>query len=158
MSERPADQADAPAGTSPRGRALAVGLALLLVTAGGVFVVRPLAHDWPSVRAALDDANRWLLGLGLIGAFGGVWLMAVQWHTSLNALGHHPPLRAATRWFMAGQLGKYLPGGVWHAVGVGEFAARSGVPRRPAYGAGGLSTVSLVGGAAVLVAVVPGWW
>ena len=137
---------------SRRSRLAAASVALLIVAVGGVFMVRALAHDWAAVKAALGDATWWLLVVGVVVAFVAVWLLGVQWHAALGALGHHPPVVAATRWFMAGQLGKYLPGGVWHAVGVGELAARGGVPRRPAYGSTGLSTVSLIGSAAVLVA------
>ncbi len=151
-----ADDAEAPPAPAAGSRRHAITFAIVaftIIAIGAVFTVRALARDWDSVSAALESARPGLLAAGLTLAFVSVWLQAAQWHAALGALGHHPPIAAATRWFMVGQLGKYVPGGVWHAVGVGELATRGGVPRRPAYGSAGLSTVSLVGGAALLVAV-----
>lgn len=151
-----ADDRAAPAAPAAGGGRHAVAFAAVafaILAVGAVFTVRALARDWDAVSAALRSARPGLLAAGLALAVVSVWLQAAQWHAALGALGHHPTLSAATRWFMVGQLGKYVPGGVWHAVGVGELAARGGVPRRPAYGSAGLSTVSLVGGAAMLVAV-----
>lgn len=156
MTEPPPSQ-PAPAAAEPRRlqrrHAVSLVLGLLIVGIGAVLMVRALSRDWQAVEASLQTADWWLLGAGTATAFVAVLLIALQWHAALAVLGHHPSRSSATRWFMAGQLGKYLPGGIWHVVGVGELARRSGVPRRPAYGSAGLSTVSLVGAGALMVTV-----
>jgi uncharacterized membrane protein YbhN (UPF0104 family) len=37
------------------------------------------------------------------------------------------------RWYFLGELGKYVPGGIWPVVGRGELARRGGVDRAVAY-------------------------
>lgn len=56
------------------------------------------------------------------------------------------------RWYFPGQLGKYVPGGVWPIVGRSELAVRDGVARTAAYASVGLS-LGLTYLAAVLWAV-----
>ena len=55
-------------------------------------------------------------------------------------------------WYFVGELGKYLPGGVWPVLGRGELARRGGVAPARAYASVALSLVTLYL-AAMLVAV-----
>jgi uncharacterized membrane protein YbhN (UPF0104 family) len=71
----------------------------------------------------------------------------------LALLDAHVPRGRVIAWYFVGELGKYLPGGVWPVVGRGELARRGGVPRSRAYASVGLSLASLYL-AAALVALV----
>jgi uncharacterized membrane protein YbhN (UPF0104 family) len=147
-------------------RNISIGLAAVILVAALYGLVHALVVNWDEVRVALDRANWGLLGAGLVGAMIAVALLAERWHATLRALGAELPLVRASRWFMTGQLGKYAPGGMWHIVGQGELATRGGVPRRAAYASVMIATVTLISGAALVVAggaLVPGsastpWW
>ena len=65
--------------------------------------------------------------------------------------GHDAPPRSALSWYFAGQLGKYVPGGIWPIVGRAELAVRGGVPRPDAYAATGLSMVTTYLAAALTI-------
>ncbi|HSL59753.1 MAG TPA: lysylphosphatidylglycerol synthase domain-containing protein, partial [Acidimicrobiales bacterium] len=67
-------------------------------------------------------------------------------------LGRTVPRGRVVRWYFLGELGKYLPGGVWTVVGRGELARRGGVDRTVAYGSVALSLVALYVAAAVVAA------
>jgi uncharacterized membrane protein YbhN (UPF0104 family) len=71
--------------------------------------------------------------MGLIGAV---------WTGMLRARGHSAPAGTAMSWYFVGQLGKYVPGGIWPVVGRAEMAVRGGVPRPEAYGATGVSLLT----------------
>ena len=73
-------------------RIVSAALASMIVTAGAVLMVGALARDWSDVQHAVRTANWWLLAAALVGAFAGVWLLAVQWRASLKVLGHATPM------------------------------------------------------------------
>ena len=56
-------------------------------------------------------------------------------------------------WFFVGQLGKYVPGGIWPVVGQAELARRGGTTRGIAYSATAMSMVATFLGAATVAAV-----
>ena len=62
------------------------------------------------------------------------------------------PWRRGLGWFFVGQLGKYVPGGIWPIVGQAELAARDGVTRSTAYRSTALSMVATLLGAAAVAA------
>jgi uncharacterized membrane protein YbhN (UPF0104 family) len=57
-------------------------------------------------------------------------------------------------WYYAGEIGKYLPGGVWPILGRGELARRGGVRRSAAYSSVALSLALLYLAAAVVACVL----
>ena len=117
------------------------------------FVVRTLSSEWSEVREAVLDASpAWvaacfLLCIASMTSIGWVW-------TDVLALLGAPVRRSrALAWYYIGELGKYLPGGVWPVLGRGELARRNGpVPGPRAYASVALSLVTLYL-AAMLVAV-----
>lgn len=123
---------------------------------GGVcvaFVVSRLVSQWDEVRDDVADASLGWVALGfLLGAAGMTWI-AWCWPDALRLLGHRIDRRRAVAWYYAGEIGKYVPGGVWPVVGRGELARRGGVPRGRAYPSVGLSLAALYL-AALLVAAV----
>jgi glycosyltransferase 2 family protein len=140
----------------------AVGAALALLA--GFFVVRTLSRDWDDVRSALEQAEV----LGMVGAFllaaAGMTAIAFPWRRALRLLGGDLGYPEVVARYYLGEIGKYLPGGVWPVVGRGELASRAGVARTPAYSSVALSLgalylaamlVVLVGAPAILAGADP---
>jgi uncharacterized membrane protein YbhN (UPF0104 family) len=94
-----------------------------------------------------------LLVLGFVLAALGMSLVAVAWKTVLRALGAHVTFRDVGRWYFPGELGKYVPGGIWPVVGRAELATRSGVRRTIAYTSVALSLAALYLAALAVVAL-----
>ncbi|MFZ9627783.1 MAG: lysylphosphatidylglycerol synthase domain-containing protein [Ilumatobacteraceae bacterium] len=133
-------------------RVASLAAALLVVGVAVATLVRTLVLNADEIADALDRANWWWVGGAALLALVSVPMLAERWRAALGVLDESMPLPVAVRLFSAGQLGKYAPGGVWQFVGQGELATRYGIPRRAAYASVMLSTVTLVGGAALLVA------
>ena len=121
--------------------------------AGVAFVARTMVNKWDQVTDAFSQVNAVqlifsvLLGLAAMTIIGSVWV------TMLTARFHEVKHRVALSWYFTGQLGKYVPGGIWPIVGRAELAARNGVSRRDAYASTGLSLVSTYLAAIVTIAI-----
>lgn len=161
--EFPAEPAESPAepvAGPPRAR---VRLALLLRVVGFVlaglaiaFLVVTLVSEWPEVQEAVRNANPLLVGAAVITAALAMMGLAVLWWEVLHGFHGREPLREVMSWYFAGELGKYLPGGIWPVVGRGELAARNGVPRSMAYGTTAMSLgLMIIGGAALGALLFP---
>lgn len=148
--ERRVDAA-APAPSSPQassGRRLlraALGLAGLVFV--GIALARsvdrsrgvPLPSAWSLVAAAL------LIVAGLVAATG-------SWAVLLGPQG--PPVRGVAPGFLQAQLGKYVPGAVWQAVGQVESAERLGPGLRRTIAAFAVSALIQLAAATALGALV----
>jgi uncharacterized membrane protein YbhN (UPF0104 family) len=132
---------------------LASAVGLLIGIAGIAFVVRTIV----SKRDEVSDAFAHLDGVTLIASLAlglsAMTLIGYQWTRMLVTRGHHAPPRSAMAWYFAGQLGKYVPGGIWPIVGRAELATRGGVPRTDAYAATGLSMVTTYLAAALTICI-----
>ncbi|MCZ7528819.1 MAG: flippase-like domain-containing protein [Acidimicrobiia bacterium] len=117
-----------------RAAALSTGLGLVIAVAGGVFVARAIASEWSTVRSALEQASYGWFAAALVLAAGGMLTIGLAWGSALRILGSRPGPGRSLRWYFLGQMGKYVPGGVWTVVGRGELARRDGVARPLAYG------------------------
>ena len=120
--------------------------------AGILFVSRTLLSNRREVAEAAANARPLLLlaagGLGMLGMVG----MGLVWRVALRILGADLGAASSLRAYFVGQLGKYVPGGVWAIMGRGEWARSEGVPGPVAYG----SVVLSIGStylAAILLAV-----
>lgn len=135
-----------PGGSSGGGRRLiglssVVGLAMGLAAAA--FVVNALTSEWSRTRYALAHASlSWVAG-GLVLAACAMVTMARGWRFALRLLGAERPIVRVVGWFFLGEIGKYVPGGVWSVMGRGELARRDGVPRSRAYASVALSLAAL---------------
>jgi uncharacterized membrane protein YbhN (UPF0104 family) len=129
-----------------------VGIVIGLIATG--FVVKTLASEWDRVRDSLADASWAFMALGLVCAVAGMTAIASGWKDVLGLLGDHHGRGRVIGWYYVGELGKYLPGGVWPVLGRGELARRGGVPRSRAYASVGLSLASLYLGAAFVALVL----
>ncbi len=157
----PAPDASAPAAAPPgrgRVRARAVALpALVGVLVGGtciVFVVGRMTQQWSEVRDQVADAEIVWIVLALLSAAAGMAWIAACWRRAIALLGPPPARRHTIAWYFAGEIGKYVPGGVWPVLGRGELARRGGLPRHRAYPSVGLSLAALYLAALVLATVL----
>lgn len=112
----------------------AVGTAVGLL--GLAFVARLAVREGETIGALLAGAPAawpgWLAAAwlaGLLGMAGIGW----TWGVILRRLGSPLPEARVLRGYFVGQLGKYVPGGLWGVVGRGEWARRGGVPGPAAY-------------------------
>ena len=144
---------------SRRRRALSTALRVLgvvLALAAVAFLATTLVEEWPEVSAALADAHAVPILAAWVCAAGAMWGLAVLWLGSMRAFGAHPGLVEVSAWYFAGEMGKYLPGGIWPVVGRGELASRSGVARSVAYGTTLLSLgLMVLGGLLLCVVLLP---
>ncbi len=138
---------------SRRAAGASTALGLVLLAATTAFVLRTLASEWGRVRDAVVDASIGWLAVGLVGAVLAMTTIAWSWADVLVVLGAKVDRVRVVAWYYVGELGKYLPGGVWPVVGRGEMARRGGVGRSRAYASVALSLATLYL-AAALVAVV----
>ena len=132
-----APDADAPEAEASRRPARAAKLmALAGLVLGGLavgFVVRTLVHEWPRVSEDLKHADLRFLGLAAVCAALGMTSIGWAWRSVMRVLGVDAPLSRVIPWYYVGELGKYVPGGIWPVLGRGELARNGGVPRSRAY-------------------------
>lgn len=128
-------------------------LGLIIAVAAVALCVRTLVVDWSEVSSALRNADPRSIAAGAAcGALGLVFL-ALLWHQCLRTFGSPTRFGPTLAWFFAGELGKYLPGGIWPVVGRGELAHRGGVDRPAAYATTLLSAGLMCLGGAISCAV-----
>lgn len=124
------------------------GAAAYGLVARGQGLVRSRAFRWVflalvvalAVVALVVDGEEFLVGVRRLGVplllvallftMANVLLSAVAWRSVLADLGSVMSTRATGQVFFVGQLGKYLPGSLWHVVAQVELAADHGVSRR----------------------------
>lgn len=115
----------------------------ILALVATTFVARALIRDRAAIGDALGGASvGWLVAAAVL-AVAGMVAIAVPWRHAIRLLGGDMPLSQALGRYFVGELGKYVPGGIWPVLGRGELAARGGVRRAAAYGSVVLSLVAL---------------
>jgi glycosyltransferase 2 family protein len=137
----------------PRSLAHLFGVAIGI--AGLAFVGVRLYRDWDEVEATLDSARIGWLIAAVSAGLASMTVIALNWLSLIRRRGHHAPHGRGLSWFFTGQLGKYVPGGIWPVVGQAELAGRGGADRRSSY----LATVSSMAFtllAAITVAAISG--
>jgi glycosyltransferase 2 family protein len=116
---------------------------VVLALAAAVFVGRALVRDRAEIGDALERASPGWLALAAALAIVGMTAIAIPWRRAIQLLGDDLPMSQVVRRYFVGEIGKYVPGGVWPILGRGELAVRWGVPRTAAYGSVLLSLVAL---------------
>lgn len=132
---------------------IASAAGLLIGLAGIAFVVKTLVTKWDDVSQAFGDIDP----INLLGSLAlglcAMTLIGTLWVSMLHARGHVVSRRQALSWYFTGQLGKYVPGGIWPIVGRAELAVRHDIPRSDAYASTGLSLVTTYLGAIIAIAL-----
>lgn len=134
-------------GSAEGKRSRSVGLSTLvgglLGGAAMFFVVRTLVREWSDAAEEIAHAQvPWLVG-GFVLAAIGMITIGLGWRHVLRTLGVRAAYGRVVSWYFVGEIGKYLPGGVWPVLGRGELARSGGVPRSRAYASVGMSLAIL---------------
>lgn len=129
--------------------ASSVGLVIGLL--GVAFVTRELVRDREVVLAALSGARLASLVPAVLLGLASMTSIGLVWWRCLRVLDADLGMFDALRRYFIGQLGKYVPGGIWPVLGRAEMARRGGVSGPAAYGSTVLS-LGLTYLAAILVA------
>ncbi len=127
-----------------------VGIAIGV--AGIAFVTRRIIRDRSEIADALSSADPSWLVVGGVAGLIAMALIGLNWLLILRRSGAAAPWRHAMAWFFVGQLGKYVPGGIWPIVGQAELAHRGATPRSAAYFSTAMSMVATFLGAATVAA------
>jgi uncharacterized membrane protein YbhN (UPF0104 family) len=148
--------ASAPSSSKKRAVGLSTVAGAVLGGLAVVFVIHSLVSDWSEVSDRLADASwGWMVG-GFVLAAAAMVCMGWSWRYVFRLLGVEVHGTRVTAWYFVGELGKYLPGGIWPVLGRGEVSRRGGVPRTRAYASVALSLAVLYLAAMfVAVALLP---
>jgi len=128
-------------------------LGVTIGIAGVAFVAKTLVSKWDEVSNAFSQVDAINLVLSLLLGLAAMTSIGWIWVTMIIARSHNVRHRNAMAWYFTGQLGKYVPGGIWPIVGRAELAVRNGIPRRDAYASTGLSLVTTYAAAVVAIAI-----
>lgn len=131
------------------GRRVSTVIGISLGAGAGAFVLGRIGAAWTEHGRAIAG-TRWgwvaaAVGVAIVGTAG----MSLVWRHIIVALGGHATRREVFVWYQIGNLGKYLPGGLWPLVGRSELGARAGLSRPVAY-----NSVALSMGATYLCAII----
>ena len=127
-------------------------LGILVGVVGIAFVAAQIVRDRDTFAEALGSASLPWLGAAVVAGLASMAGIGVNWIAVLHHHGATARRRSGLVWFFVGQLGKYVPGGIWPIVGQAELANRGGVPRSAAYPATAWSMMAQLLGAATVAA------
>ena len=122
-----------------------------------IFVIRSQSRDWDRISDAFSTMAIAPALFAAALATASMTLIGMLWGLVLTERGAPTPPWTAVRWYYVGELGKYLPGGIWPVLGRGELARRSGAPAGTAYGSTIISLLYLYGAAVLTVAGGAPW-
>ena len=128
-------------------------LGIVIGIAGVAFVARTMISKWDEVSDAFSQVDAINLVLSLLLGLAAMTSIGWIWVTMIVARSHNVRHRNAMAWYFTGQLGKYVPGGIWPIVGRAELAVRNGIPRLDAYASTGLSLVTTYAAAVVTIGI-----
>lgn len=134
------------------GRVARYGFVICAFSAGALLVMR----EQDRIVAALAQTGFLSFALALTLGIGHAAMAFIAWHILLRDRDSKPAFRATARMFFLGQIGKYLPGGIWSFVGVAELGRDCGFERRTTIASQMLAMLVCLGmGAAIGLATVP---
>ncbi|SDO29902.1 hypothetical protein SAMN04515671_0477 [Nakamurella panacisegetis] len=107
------------------GQLLKVGFLVLVLAFAVYYVWR--RHD--EIGRAWSQVTVWPVVGSFLASAIAAWSGVPAWRTLLAGLGSPLRLKNAQRVFLTGQLGKYIPGGVWTVVAQAGLAKELNVPR-----------------------------
>lgn len=103
---------------------------LALAAIGAAFAV---VANWADIEAAVRGLHAAALVTGLLLSLLYVVATMLSWRSVMADLGAPLAVRRASFLFFVTQIGKYIPGGIWNVVAVGELGREWGVPRRSSF-------------------------
>lgn len=134
----------------------------LFVVAAVAAAAAAVVLERDAVGAALARASWPLVTLAAVLSLVNVLLAALSWRSVSAGLGAPLGLRDAGVVYLVGQVGKYLPGGVWNLVASAELGSDRGVARRRTVGSLLVAVLlsAAMGGLLVLLTLpgAPGPW
>lgn len=104
-----------------RGVFLAAAVAVAVVT---------VVDQRDAVLSAIGRVAPMDLALAAVASIVNLGLAALAWRAVLADLGSPLTFRAAGRVYLVGQIGKYLPGGVWNLLAAAELGKDHAIARR----------------------------
>ena len=107
-------------------RAFKIAFVVAIVALGILTVV----DQWTDFKHGIDQLGVMAAIEALACVLVGLFLTMQVWRQLLAAAGSRLPVRAASRIFFIGQLGKYMPGSVWPVLTQMELGRTYKVPRR----------------------------
>lgn len=132
-------------------------IGVVIGAAGLAFVGVKIVRDRHEIADALESAQFGWLAVAFVSGLASMALIGINWLWIMRASGADGPRRRGLSWFFVGQLGKYVPGGIWPIVGQAELAHRGATPRPIAYSSTAVSMAATFLGAGV-VGTVTGVW
>jgi glycosyltransferase 2 family protein len=119
-----------------------------------------IASDWDNVSTAFAEMPKSASALALALSFAYVLASMQSWRLVARDLGMAFGIRDSSMVFLVGQLGKYIPGGVWNLVAGAELARDRGATRSRAFAALALSMLISISTGIILASIallfVPG--
>ena len=112
---------------------------LLIGVLGVAFVTREIVRQRAEVASILAAAETRILWLAVPVALLSMTAIGLGWRRCIMLLGEHPRVVPSLHQYFVGQLGKYVPGGIWPVIGRAEMARRGGLQATTAYGSTMLS-------------------
>ena len=150
MTERPPPDSDV-AESREGGRKFAAVFGGAIALVGLAVAIAALVRAWDALVEATFVA--WAVALAVACGVAGMLVIGSTWSWILHRYGSGLPTATAIRIYFFGQLGKYVPGGLWTVVGRGELAAAAGVRREDGYASTVTSMATTYTAAAVVGAV-----
>jgi uncharacterized membrane protein YbhN (UPF0104 family) len=148
-----------PGGPEPRTSAGGGSLRTAKILVGASLfaaVIIVTIREWREVSDTVAEIGPTATLGSLTFALLGLAASALTWRRSLGELGAAVSVPAAMKIYLVGQLGKYIPGGVWALVIQIELARAAAVRRAQAFGAGVVAVgINILTGSALGLGVLP---
>ncbi|MCS5508059.1 flippase-like domain-containing protein [Curtobacterium flaccumfaciens pv. flaccumfaciens] len=132
------------------------------------FLVWSIARQWDAISRDFVRLDAGTIVLGVAATIVALVANMLSWRAMMSASGFRVRLAAASSIFFVGQLGKYIPGGVWSIAAQAELGRAHGLQRTGSAVAAlasmlvSMVTAAVVGIVAVLLASSTGfatfWW
>ncbi len=125
-------------------RIFRVGFVLL----AAAFMAYYLIANWDKTRQALSALSWWAVAGAVIAGVAAPGPAMLAWRSLLADLGTRLSPAAGVRIMFLGQLGKYLPGGIWQVLATVELGQDHAVPRKRTF------TATVIGMAVTLASAL----
>lgn len=147
------EQGDVEPGPAPSKASRSTVIRVVFLLAVVAFAAYAIVKERHSLAQAWEKVQLLPVLVALVLSIAGAFCGFPQWKVLLAGLGSEIPFGPASRVFFIGQLGKYIPGGVWNIVAQATMAKELKVPRARTGAAGLLAIVVALPVVAAIAAV-----